>query len=61
MTLGFQIVFVDEQGRELERGPDVFGRDVTWIAEGEYAYTLLQEMQEDGQTVRYFQRGQLDD
>lgn len=61
MTFGYTLVLLDEQGQEIRREPDIYGREVKWIALGEYAFTLVRQAEEDGATVRYFQRGRLDD
>jgi hypothetical protein len=60
-TAGYTLVLLDEQGVEIRREPDIYGREVKWIALGEYGYTLLRQVEENGVTVRYFQRGRLDD
>lgn len=53
--LGFQVVLLDAQDRELERIPDVY-EDDSWIVIGDYGYTLERTTFEGGQRVRYFKR-----
>lgn len=53
--LGFQVVLLDHDGKELERIPDVYGDD-SWIVIGDYGYRLDRTAFEGGQRVRYFIR-----
>jgi hypothetical protein len=55
--LGFQVVLLDHDGKELERIPDTFPDfSSTVIGEWGYVHQSEREATEDGQRVRYFKR-----
>jgi hypothetical protein len=57
VTLGYTLVLLDEQGVEIRREPDIY-LGLSWIVPPDYVhgYALIREAEEDGETVRYFQR-----